>query len=224
MKRFSLIAVVLLIAGLTLSAQQKGQMTISGRIGVQTSGKNETITGNNTTTSTSEKGRTYFNIGASYGIFILNNLEVGLGIDYGMNKWQRNQNSDSNIKLYETESNFTLTPQVRYYIPIVEGKFYYNPGLLLGFGFGGGNIQTSENTTVKDDPTFIFNMKLQLASFEFKPCDKLGISFSLGGLSYYMESSKNVTETVTKKDTYSSFDLSLDSLLYPELGFKWYFL
>lgn len=235
MKRL-FIMMAALFAGVSMSAQMKGDMSLSGNFGIATGNSVATINSSNVTTTVKEPKGVNFNIGASYGYFVADNLEVSLGINYGLYRIQNNWMADTNKKFYDMTNTFTITPQVKYYVSIVDDVFYYTPSFKLAYSVEGGKSQVDENTTIDYvwqvdglDIDFggpkTFTVGLDLVSFEYKPSYNIGINFSLGGI-YYENVSYKYEDDDSKdsaKLSDNSFDFGFNTNLVPTIGVKFYF-
>lgn len=227
-----------LFAGVSMSAQMKGDMSISGNFGIGTGNSVATTNYSNVTTTVKAPKGVDFNIGASYGYFVADNLEVSLGLYYGLYRIQNNwMDTDTNKKFYDMTNSFTIAPQLKYYLSIVDDVFYYTPSFKIGYSIEGGKSQLDENTTV--DYTWeldglpgvgfggprTFTIGLDLVSFEYKPSYNIGINFSLGGIYYDNVSYKYEADDSkdTAKVSDNSFNLGFDSVLTPTIGVKFYF-
>ena len=126
---------------------------------------------------------TYFSIAPEFGYFVSDRVKVGGRISYEVS-------SNAHV--------IALTPDIAYYQPIVD-KLYYTPQLSIGGGMGiySGYVAG------------IFTLTLDLASFEYKPIDKLGISACLINLNYNLI------------DRTRSFNFSV--LYSPSIAFYYYF-
>ena len=119
---------------------------------------------------------------------------------------------------------FTITPGINYYVPIVEYKFYYTPGLDLSVGFGGTNYKTATSKEKLLSNT-TFGISLALLSFEYRPLKHFGISFRAGDFTYGLNSMKSPQSddgngTTAKYNTNNvSFGLNLNATI----GFRCYF-
>ena len=218
MKRIAIVCTLLCFLGVTaLSAQNQGDMYISGSIGMN--GSSSKLTAGNTTVKS--PGGFQMSITPQFGIFVIENLEVHLGLGYQFSK------TPSDIKTEESTntSMFTITPGINYYLPIVDGKFYYTPGLDLSVGFGGSNYKT-ETTTNKLSNNTSFGLSLALVSFEFRPVEYFGISFRAGDLTYALNQEKlpqsgNSSVNIDAKYITNNVDFGLN--LNATIGFRYYF-
>lgn len=126
---------------------------------------------------------TYFSIAPEFGYFIADKVKVGCELGY------------------EVSSNahaIALTPNIAYYQPITD-KLYYKPQLNIGGAIG---IYSGYEAG-------IFNFILELASFEYRPTERLGISTSLANLSYSLVDKTN--------------SINFNILYSPSVGFHYYF-
>ena len=186
MKRIAIVCALMCIIGSTvMSAQNKGDMYISGSIGMS---------------------------GPQFGYFIIDNLEIHLGLAYDYTKVPFGSTERTNTNM------FFIQPGANYYLNVFDNRFFYTPGLDLGIGFGGRNYKT-DNTKVKEANITQFSISLQLLSFEFRPVDNFGISFRAGD-TYTFKQEADPTDKSFKTNTNSfNFGLNLSSTL----GFRYYF-
>lgn len=160
---------------------------------VQTSnaqGKGDKFVGGNLKFAVSSAGSngfmstgTYFNIAPKFGYFIADRVKIGCELGYEVS-------SNAHV--------IALTPNIAYYRPIAD-KLYYKPQLNIGGGIG---IYSGYKAG-------IFNIVLELASFEYRPTERLGISTSLTNLSYSLIDKTN--------------NVNFDILYSPSVGFHYYF-
>ncbi len=125
----------------------------------------------------------YFSIAPEFGYFIADRVKVGGEISYEVS-------SNAHV--------IALTPNIAYYQPIID-KLYYTPQLNIGGGVGiySGYVAG------------IFTLSLNLASFEYKPTEKFGISTSFVSLSYSLIGKTN--------------SINFNALYSPSIGFHYYF-
>ena len=115
MKRIAIVCTLLCFLGVTaLSAQNQGDMYISGSIGMN--GSSSKLTAGNTTVKS--PGGFQMSITPQFGYFIIDNLELHLGLGYSFTKEPDDDKSSTNTSL------FVINPGVNYYLPIVENKFF----------------------------------------------------------------------------------------------------
>ena len=128
-----------------------------------------------------------------FGYFIIDNLELHLGLGY----------------------SFTKEP-----LPIVENKFFYTPGLDLGIGFGAQNY-IDDTSKEKLYGVTNFYVSLSLLSFEYRPVHNFGISFRAGDLTYSLMSYKRTSGNETVKMAVNNFNFGIN--LGASIGFRYYF-
>ena len=228
MKKILLFAAAL-FAGVSMSAQLKGDMSVSGNLLVSTGNQVSVTSAGNTTTNVKKPDLFEFGLGASFGYFVAENCELSLGLNYGLEReWTNWVDSDAKKKLYDSTNKITFTPGFKYYVSLVDDVFYYTPNVYLGLGFNSGKTQISDTETVKKESLpFVFDLGLDVAAFEIKPSYNIGITFSLGGLYYTNMSAKWETGSgdslVKHKESVSEFKISLDNFFTPKIGVKFYF-
>ena len=211
MKRIAIVCTLLCFLGVTaLSAQNQGDMYISGSIGMN--GSSSKLTAGNTTVKS--PGGFQMSITPQFGYFIIDNLELHLGLGYSFTKEPDDDKSSTNTSL------FVINPGVNYYLPIVENKFFYTPGLDLGIGFGAQNY-IDDTSKEKLYGVTNFYVSLSLLSFEYRPVQNFGISFRAGDLTYSLMAYKQTSGNTTVKRTVNNFNFGIN--LGASLGFRYYF-
>lgn len=228
MKKILLFAAAL-FAGVSMSAQLKGDMSVSGNFLISSGNHVSTTSAGSSTTTVKEPENFQFGLGASFGYFVAENCEVSLGLNYGLDReWLNWDDKDAKKKLYDSTNKITFTPGFKYYFSLVDDLFYYTPNVYFGLGFNAGKTQVSDTETVKKESLpFVFDLGLDVAAFEIKPSYNVGITFSLGGIYYTKQSAKWETGSgdslVKHKESTSDFNISLDNFFIPKIGVKFYF-
>ena len=126
---------------------------------------------------------TYCSIAPEFGYFVADRVKIGGGISYEFSSGAH---------------AIAIVPDITYYQPIAD-RLYYTPQLCIGGGLG----------TYFGYVAGVFTLSLNLASFEYKPIDKLGISACLINLNYNLI------------DRTNSFNFSI--LYSPSIAFHYYF-
>ena len=135
-------------------------------------------------------------------------------LGYSFTKEPDDDKSSTNTSL------FVINPGVNYYLPIVENKFFYTPGLDLGIGFGAQNY-IDDTSKEKLFGVTNFYISLSLLSFEYRPVHNFGISFRAGDLTYSLMQYKQTVGDETMKVSNNNFNFGLN--LSTSLGFRYYF-
>lgn len=126
---------------------------------------------------------TYFSVAPEFGYFVNDRIRIGGEISYEVS-------SNAHV--------VALTPNIAYYLPIING-LYYTPQLNIGGGVGiySGYVAG------------IFTTTLNLASFEYKPTERFGISTSLININYNLIDKTN--------------SINFNILYSPSIAFRYYF-
>lgn len=103
-------------------------------------------------------GSANISIAPEFGYFVKNNIKVGAELAYGYS---------------EGIHALLVTPNITYYHRFFD-KLYYTPGIGLS-----GGLATFDGSTAG-----AFALSINLASVEYKPTEKIGISLSLVNLNY----------------------------------------
>ena len=126
---------------------------------------------------------TSFSVAPEYGYFVADNIQVGVALEYGFSGGTH---------------TMLIAPNIAYHLPIVD-KFYYTPQLSIGGGFGADSGYTAG----------VFDLSLELAAFEYKPVENMGITMSLVNLEYARVEKAN--------------SVGFNFLTSPSVGFRYYF-
>lgn len=201
MKKLSLL-IAALSACLTLAAQQKGDFTVGGSVGVSGGSVTASLSYGGTTESESVPSATKFSMNPTFSYFVANNFELSAGLGYAMEKTFSDEKDGKNYFDFTHIAMFQVG--AHYYVPIIRDLFYYAPGLNIGFGGGSqvSNIGANTKTTVKIP--FAMGFELNFANFELRLTPKVGLSFNLLDLDI----------------VYASFDSGSKDIKYSTTGFS----
>ncbi len=213
MKKILLALFVAAGVSVAVSAQDKGDMYISGNFTIE-SGSTRNTVGNVVTKTPATMS---FGIAPQFGYFVIDRLEVNFSLGFTHSRYNNGTDEDDN-PLFRKTNVFAITPGVRYYVPLGE-KFWYTPGFDLSVGFGGNSRDIDKQTVVKGGVTQ-FGLNLSAVAFEFRPAEHFGITLRAGGLSYSMDRSTSKGSTKTSSvDNDFSFSINTGA----SIGFKYYF-
>ncbi len=235
-----ILIVAAVIGSLSLSAQQKGDMYVSGNLNL---GLNSSITSLGSSSKFNDEKHTgfecetannfKFGIAPKFGYFVADNLEVNIALKYnlGTTGYTGREKVDGKVeKDTPTASSlhtFMVAPGVSYYVPIVAGKFYYAPYFGLGLGFMANDSKVGKTTT-SSDPVFGFGLYLDLAAFEYRLNNNMAITANIGGLEYTMGTksdsrTQDVAGTELKTKTTACTHMVDFGFSKVTVGFKYYF-
>ena len=147
MKRRLLFLASIILLSVPVLAQQRGDMTIGGKIGVAASGGNlyeyeyyrdATYDDYAESDKYPVDGAVDFGFDIRYGYFVIDNLELSAGLEYQLNAAPQ-ERSDFKDEKYNTLTNLAyFNIGAAYYVNIYDGRLFYTPG--ISFGLGGGSI------------------------------------------------------------------------------------
>lgn len=222
----------LIAMSVSLSAQDKGDMYVSGvvNLGLNSSGitsksSYESFWGSETVSV----NRLNFGIAPKFGYFAADNFEVNVALkyNYGLESspysYNDSEGRKDNSKENVNKNTFMVTPGISYYLPIISDKLYYVPSFGLGIGVAGGSIKYTEedhNRTEKGKSSFAFGLFLDFLSFEYKMNTNMALTATVGGLSYTMATRSETKDEVKTAVTNNIVDFGFDKV---SLGFKYYF-
>ena len=186
---FQAITLILFCLPIAGKAQVKGTIGIGPDISF-TSSKSE-IAGLEL-----EIKNTDFSIGLSFGYYIIDNLEIGLGLSY--------ISSTEEVSNFETNSTgLALGPQIVYKVPL-SSQFYIPIGASLAY------TSTNVENDLGDELTYNGLAYGLFTGVEFISNNKLGVHLAIGPQ----------FGTLKDADSDDEFDLTLISA---NLGFSFYF-
>ena len=217
-----ILMIAALTAGLTMAAQQKGEMSVTGTLLLSGGSTKVEMSASGSTQTSKTTNPFAFNLGAGFGYFIMDNVEVSLGLYYGLDR-EKNGHSTQDTNFYDSESTFTIKPEVAYYIPLGSDTFFWKPAFQLGFAFSSAKEQVNKETTNKLKQPFGFTLGLDILAFEIKPWEHLAFDFSIGGLFYNNASLKTDTAGVTTKAVSHDITFGFNNVFSPTLGVKYIF-
>ena len=208
-----LLVTLLVVFTASLFAQEKGDMVISGSL----SWTSKSVKDKFNNKSEVIKGDRSFSIMPEFHYFICDKFSVGLGLGYSLSKTPNdNAVSNDDDQLFNKIGLFLIQPSAKYYISLGD-KFYFVPRFYVGFGVGKYEEELKDNKT-NDIDVSAFNVGISLLSFEFKPCDRVGILFNAGDLKYETSTVKLDDDN---KETQREFSLGVN--LGATIGFNYYF-
>lgn len=218
--------IVLILAALGLSvsmmAQQRGDVSLTGSLLL--SGGNTlvaTTDSDGQTTSAKTNSPASFQVGAGIGFFVADNVELGLGIFYGLER-EKNSNSNSENFYYDATTSLTFKPEVTYHVPISD-MFYWSPSLAVGFTHNETDHQVDKETVTSIKLPFMISTGLDILAFEFRPCDCFALGFSFGGVYYNKTRQKTVSETESVKTVTRDFSFGFTGNFTPDFTVKFIF-
>lgn len=137
--------------------------------------------------------QTAFGIGAGAQYFVIDNLAVGVSLDFDATSYGDDDKSHS----------FYISPYVAYYLGIT-GNFYYRP--TISYSLGMHKVKNPVNEMSYNGNTF----NIGLGVFEYRMRDHFAITANVLNLAFYNENNSEM------KTTYLN-------LQYPTLGVIYYF-
>lgn len=212
----------------TLSAQKKGDMSLSGTLSWTSNSTTTTIKSEYKDESQTSKGDRSFSVMPEFHYFIADNLSVGLGMGYSLYKTPNGLTGWEGEQLFDKLYYVSVQPVAKYYIALNE-QFYFVPRFYFGF-LAGKYVDILDREKTEKVDVSGFNIGLSLLNFEFKPCGKVGVVFSAGDLKYesYTEcwkgyNSDGVFYPHKEKRTITGNKFSLGLNLGATVGFNYYF-
>ncbi len=215
MKRIIICTLFVAICGIA-SAQKKGEMSIGGIVGVNTSLTSSTEKSGSVSTTEKTPGTTSFQIVPEFSYFVANNCRLTVGIGYGLKSTPLTKDSDkwlkNNLHLFQIGAGFS------YFIKITD-KFHYAPMLSFSGLFGKDKINISSSTDYSLGAAG-FSTKFSPAMFQFRPLRHIAIDLSLIALDYTRIA---LTDKEDKENKYINGELGFDIALQPQIGLHYYF-
>lgn len=208
MKNLFKISIVVAAMLFTTSAfAQKGEFRLGGQLGFSSTTTKLTFGG------TSEKSdpTTSFSIMPNATYFISDNIALGLGLSYGMEK-SPNGNGDD---CFDKVSMFLINPHFSYVFGFND-KFSWIPEFGFEIGFGKLKTDLTENTTSENNLSE-FDVYLQPIAFEYRCSSHIALQFKCGNVGYVM----NTVKVNDYKGQTGTFQFNIN--MEPTLGFVYIF-
>jgi hypothetical protein len=209
MKKLLLSLIAVSALAFTTQAQtEKGNIMLGGNVAFSTS-KNDGA----------PKTDINFNVVPSVGYFVANNIAIGTGVGYQFAKSYTGA-VNANTAAFSTKvSAFVVSPFARAYKGITDQfKFYGQLSVPMSFGntkVGDGNGDNFQKVS-KDN-----NVGVALSpGFAFFPSKKFGIEFSVQGISYNDQTSKDANDIKTGGN--KDFNIGAN-FFNPNIGVQFYF-
>ena len=230
MKKFSVFAVLAaLLVFYPLRAQNKGDMVISGSLGLSGTTTHSSLRYSSSSMDSRESsvapGAFEFSIMPEFGYFVLDRLEFDVSIGYSLSR-SESTGTWQGKNLFTFMHVVTVNPGLVYHLPSCE-KFYYTPAFHLNVGGGVQNVQDGgrDGISTTGQGFGVFGFSISALAFEIKPTEHFAISLSAGEFSYgLVTASEKVTsgdESVRSRATVNVVELGLN--LGATIGFKYYF-
>lgn len=215
MRKIILCTLFVAICGV-VSAQKKGEMSIGGIIGVNTSLTSNTQKSGSVSTTEKTPGTTMFQIAPEFSYFVADNCRLTAGIGYALEstplaedsgKWLRN-----NLHLFSIGAGFS------YFVKITD-KFHYAPMLSFHGLFGTDKVNMSASTDYSVGAAG-FSIRFSPAMFQFRPLKHLAVDLSIVALDYVQIA---LNDKEDKDNKVISGNLGFDFALKPQVGLHYYF-
>ncbi len=225
MKKFLIVA-AMIAASVSLSAQQKGDFSVGGALGVGggsiTNKWSTTAGGQTDSDKESYPSTTNFMLAPTFSYFVIDNLELSAGLEYDMTKNYTGKGSD-NKNRFGFQHIAMGVIGAHYYIPLIADILYYTPGVEFGFGGGSSISQNYDGSKTTEKVPFVFAFNADLGKVEFKATDNIGVFANLLSLSVATVTYKEEDNTLDAvyKDSYTAFGANFNYGI--TLGVKYYF-
>ncbi|MCM1176755.1 MAG: hypothetical protein NC308_02305 [Clostridium sp.] len=194
MKRLLSVAVSLL-AVVMLSAQEKGDMYISGvfsSVGGEKSSVNfsESINGRIVTSGKTVRSTPVLSFAPEFGYFVADRCVLRAALSYGYKRTNTSVYSDDErAGKLDNMHVFAVEPGISYYVRICN-KFYYRPGAYFSFGFSRHVVRDGAGTVSSMPASFVAGLSFEPAAFEVKPTGHFGIMFRIATCDFSVEKGK----------------------------------
>jgi len=238
MKKIFILTIILLYF-FELKAQDspiaKGRKVVglSGSYGISNFNDEIIATATDSLLSISESNLRTFGAGPFFGYFVGERWLIGISLGYSRNITERKDQdfnftgTTSSRESISTSNSFRITPVARYYIPIINEKFYFylegNFNLAFGTNKQSFTDLTDSETSERTDDTQSIGASI-LGTFVFFPSNKWSLELDLGGFRYSRNSreSGGTTASQISKSTNDGFSFSLDNNPI-QIGINFYF-
>lgn len=179
MKRLILITLVMCI-GMTLSAQQKGDLYLSGIMSASAGKQIFQLDDEEDLGLDSQPMQASFGIGTELGLFIKDNLKLGFALSMPFSSAPYDYEDGEWLKIKSI--GFGFNPNISYYVKLTN-NLYYTPE--IGVSLEAGTIKEPLRGGEKHiDGYFGWQVYLSFLAFEFKVSDTFSLGAGVGSLGY----------------------------------------
>lgn len=229
MKKVFVFSLAMFIATASF-AQMKGEMSVGGKLGVTARSLTGSVTmkvGSNTETGKNNPSSAVnFIIAPEFNYFVIDNLQITGRLAYGISS-NAMKDIESDSRATVNTHSFMIGPAVSYYLKLAD-KLYYTPevGIYASVYVEESILKTSGDKNVSKSPAFGgADLQFNLASFEYRPTDRLGINLNLLTMDVNMLTvSENNTMMGTEvKTTTNLTDFNFNLGAGVTVGVKYYF-
>ncbi|WP_324673738.1 hypothetical protein [Hymenobacter sp. GOD-10R] len=226
MKMQKSVCVAVLLGATTSIAQaqtEAGKLLLGGYINYSSTKTNTTPLNATPGTNTAKN----FNVGPKIGVFVANNLVLGLGVATSYNKQVSSYTDNTNTNPFQYTNTFTVKgieagPFVRYYWMIDEKIGFY--GQLIG-GYQHqkqSSVSTSSNYYTSEGKSN-GGYATVLPGFVFFPTEKFGLELMAGNFSYSKWKGNNRSNMSQSSSNYTSSSILTNfGLQYLTIGASLY--
>lgn len=204
MKRFATILAGIIICVVTVSAQNKGDMSIAATIGTSF-GFQETKTyvlpnwiTERTPSNTTVNGM------AEFSYFLVDNvrLALSLGVPYSSVPFTKSEGEWLSVNTLGLQIN----PNIAYYVRLAD-KLYYTPE--IGFAYELGRYSTEITKSVSYNENYHgWSVYANFLSFEFKVAPRFAIGAGIGSVAYAVATVHDSTNDVDSTTKQFQFNLN----------------
>lgn len=200
MNRLILTALVMFV-GMTLSAQQKGDLYLSGLMSASAGKQIYQLDDEEEFGLDSQPTQASFGIGTELGLFVKDNVRLGFAFSMPFSSTPYDYEDGEWLKIKTI--GFGFNPNISYYVKLTN-NLYYTPE--FGVSMEAGTIKEPLSSAEKHiDGYFGWHVYLSFLAFEFKVSDSFSLGAGVGSFGY--ASLKELQCDITT----SQFSFSLNS-------------
>ncbi len=198
MKRIVILMLIAVGPLKVFSQISSGSLVVGGAFSLSLS-KDKTEEGSNTEDGPS---RTNFSLIPDVEYFLADNLSVGIGIGYTLNK-SKTENSIS--ETISKNGMFTISPYLKKYFSLGDRAYFYGQAQ-ASLGFGKTTIETkSGSTTVTTERnSSMFSIGV-IPGFRYDISDKVGLEAGIGFLGFTQDVDKSKNGNTNRRDITNTF-------------------
>ena len=194
MKKLFILGAFLLTGSMAFAQLDQGTMRLGLDLGFSS-----------TSNDANDDKSSSFNVGPDFGYFIADNLEVMAGIDFM-------SGTDEVATVEFKNSGMNINLGIRKYFAVADD---FAPWAAFGIGIGSGKSEI-DGTSVAEMSSLMLGVTLGATYFV---SDNIGITASLGGLSYAMYTDK----AIGGGEDYKESAIALDLTKRVSFGVSYYF-
>lgn len=148
---------------------------------------------------------THFSLIPDFEYFLADNLSVGLGIGYSLD---RSKSEGANTETIYKDGTFLVNPYIKKYFSLGDRAYFYGQAILgLGFGKETNEVKAGTITTSVEENYNTFSLGI-VPGFKFDVTEKIGLEAGIGYVGYVNHTYKSGSGNNEEKEITNTFQFN----------------